>query len=285
MIQIGTYNYLKIKNTSAEGVILTDGEQEVFLPEREAPKEINPGDELFVFVYHHKDGRIVATTKRPYACAGDFAYLKVVDKNESGTFMDLGIDKDLFIPSNKQKYNLEVGGKYVVYLYVDEHNGKLTATTWLEDEIDTDLSDLEEGDEVNMLIYDESDLGYSAIINNKHEGLLYKDEVYEDLEIGELRIGYIKKIRKENNKIDLSLRQIGFDFILDSKHQLLELIKENGGVLNLGDKSSPDDIRKQLKMSKKAFKQVIGGLYKQRLITISDYETRLVPQVTDEEAD
>ncbi|HEY0771626.1 MAG TPA: RNA-binding protein, partial [Sphingobacteriaceae bacterium] len=203
----------------------------------------------------------------------------------SGTFMDLGIDKDLFIPSNKQKYNLEVGGKYVVYLYVDEHKGKLTATTWLEDEIDTDLSDLEEGDEVNMLIYDESDLGYSAIINNKHEGLLYRDEVYEDLEIGELRIGYIKKIRKENNKIDLSLRQIGFDFILDSKHQLLELIKENGGVLNLGDKSSPDEIRKQLKMSKKAFKQVIGGLYKQRLITISDYETRVVPQETDEEAD
>jgi uncharacterized protein len=285
MIQIGTYNYLKVKNTSPEGIILTDGEQDVLLPAHQAPQQVNPDEELLVFVYHHKDGRVIATTKRPYACAGDFAFLKVVDKNDSGTFMDLGIDKDLFIPSNKQKQNLEVGQRYVVYIYVDEHNGKLTATTWLEDEIDTDLSDLEEGDEVNLLIYNESDLGYSAIINNRHEGLLYRDEVYENLKIGESRVGYIKKIRKENNKVDLSLRQLGFDFILDSKDQLLDILKENGGVLDLGDKSSPEQIRQRLKMSKKAFKQVVGGLYKQRLITISDYETRLVPQKIDETAD
>lgn len=277
MIKIGTYNYLKIKNTSPDGVILTDGEQEVLLPANEL-RSAASGDELLVFVYHHKDGRIVATSKQPYACAGDFAYLKVVDKNESGTFMDLGIDKDLFIPSNKQKYNLEVGRSYVVYLYIDEQNGKLTATTWLEDKIDTNLDDLEEGEEVSLLIFDESDLGYSAIINNKQAGLLYRDEVYEDLQIGETRTGYIKKIRKETNKVDLSLRQIGFDFILDSKERLLDLLKECGGVLDLGDKSSPDEIRQRLKMSKKAFKQVAGGLYKERLVTISDHEVRLVPQ-------
>lgn len=277
MIKIGTYSYLKIKSTSPEGVILTDGEQDVLLAGNEI-KSANPGDELLVFVYHHKDGRVVATTKQPYACAGDFACLKVVDKNDSGTFMDLGIDKDLFIPSNKQKYNLEVGRKYVVYLYIDNQNGKLTATTWLEDEIDTNLDDLEEGDEVNLLIFDESDLGYSAIINNKHAGLLYRDEVYEELKIGDTRSGYIKKIRKESNKVDLSLRQIGFDFILDSKTQLIDILKENGGTLNLGDKSSPDEIRRRLKMSKKAFKQVIGGLYKERLVTISDHEVQLVPQ-------
>lgn len=285
MIQIGTYNYLKVKNTSPEGIILTDGDQDVLLPAHQAPQQVNPDEDLLVFVYHHKDGRVIATTQRPYACAGDFAFLKVVDKNDSGTFMDLGIDKDLFIPSNKQKHNLEVGQRYVVYIYVDEHNGKLTATTWLEDEIDTDLSDLEEGDEVNLLIYNESDLGYSAIINNRHEGLLYRDEVYETLQIGESRVGYIKKIRKESNKVDLSLRQLGFDFILDSKNQLLDILKENGGVLDMGDKSSPEQIRQRLKMSKKAFKQVLGGLYKQRLITISDYETRLVPQKIDETAD
>ena len=276
MIEVGTYNYLRVKDISPEGVILTDGEQEVLLPGPLA-QPVDTGDELLVFLYHHKDGRVVATTKKPYACAGDFSFLKVVDKNESGTFLDMGIDKDLFVPSSKQKYNLQVGRRYVVYVYVDQENGKLTATTWLEDKVSTDLSDLEEGDEVNLLICDESDLGYSAIINNKHIGLLYRDEVYEQLEIGDSLVGYIKKIRTGDNKIDLSTRRIGFDFILDSKQQLLEILKENNGVLHLGDKSSPDEIRSQLKMSKKSFKQVIGGLYKERLVTISDYETKLLP--------
>ena len=283
MIKIGTYNYLKVKNTSPEGLILTDGEQEVLLPDFKQSAEI--GEELLVFVYHQKDGGIIATSKRPYACAGDFAFLKVVDKNASGTFMDLGIDKDLFIPSEKQLYPLEKGKRYVVYVYLDKLEGKLTATTWLEDKVETDLSDLEEGDEVSLMIYDKSDLGYSAIINNKYIGLLYRNEVYEELEIGESRVGYIKKIREENNKIDLSLRQVGFDFILDSRDVVLNILKKNGGVLNLGDKSSPEEIRDRLKMSKKAFKQVIGGLYKQRLITMTENEIRLVPEEKDLEAE
>ncbi|NEU08024.1 RNA-binding protein [Flavihumibacter sp. R14] len=282
MIHIGTYNYLKVKSITPEGLILTDGEQDVILPESQ---DAQVGDELFVFVYHHKDGRIMATGKRPYAAVGDFAYLKVVDETENGSFMDIGIDKDLFVPASKQEQPLQLGKKYVVYLYVDQHDGKLTATTWLDDKVDTDLSDLEEGDEVSLLICDTSELGYSAIINNKYMGLLYRNEVYEELNIGESRVGYIKKIRPEDNKVDLSLRPLGFDFILDSRDSLLDILKETGGVLALGDKSSPDDIRQQLKMSKKAFKQVIGGLYKQRLITISDYEIRLVPQQHDPHAD
>ena len=223
----------------------------------------------------------MATSKRPYAAAGDFAYLKVVDETDNGSFMDIGIDKDLFVPSSKQEQPLQLGKKYVVYLYVDQHDGKLTATTWLDDKVETDLSDLEEGDEVSMLIFDSSELGYSVIFNNKYMGLLYRNEVYEELETGESRVGYIKKIRPADNKVDLSLRPLGFDFILDSRDSVLDMLRETGGVLGLGDKSSPDDIRQQLKMSKKAFKQVIGGLYKQRLITISDYEVRLIPQDAD----
>jgi uncharacterized protein len=285
MIEIGTYNYLKTKHKTGEGLILKDDQQDVLLPAHEVPKDLDYNEELFVFVYHHKDGRLVATTKRPYACVGDFALLKVVDKTENGAFMDLGIDKDLFIPSNKQKHPLEAGKKYVVYVYLDEHNGKLIGSTWLEDFVETDFEDLEEGDEVSLLIADETELGYSAIINNKYIGLLYHNEVYEDLEIGELRQGYIKKIREADHKIDLSLRQIGFDFILDSKETLLEILKENNGVLNLGDKSSPEEIRQRLKMSKKAFKQVIGGLYKERLITLSDHEIRLLPKEQEEDAE
>lgn len=281
MVQIGTYNYLKVKNTTPEGLILTDGEQDVLLPEK---KDAETGEELFVFVYHHKDGRVMATSKRPYAAVGDFAFLKVVDETDNGSFMDIGIEKDLFVPANKQEHPLELGKKYVVYVYLD-NDGKLTATTWLDDKVDTDLSDLEEGDEVSLLICDSSDLGYSAIINNKYMGLLYRNEVYEDLEIGETRVGYIKKIRPEDNKVDLSMRPLGFDFILDSRDAVLDILKESGGVINLGDKSSPDEIRQQLKMSKKAFKQVIGGLYKHRLITISDHEIRLVPEQHDQEAE
>jgi len=245
----------------------------------------DPGEELLVFVYHQKDGRVVATTKRPYACAGDFAFLKVVDKTDTGTYLDLGIEKDLFIPSTKQLHPLEKGKNYVVYVYLDKIDGKLTATTWLEDKVDTDLSNLEEGAEVSLLIYDKSDLGYSAIIDNKYMGLLYRNEVYEELEIGENRIGYIKKIREEDNKIDLSLRQVGFDFILDSREVVLNLLKENNGILDLGDKSSPEEIRDRLKMSKKAFKQVIGGLYKQRFITMTENEIRLATEEKDPEAE
>ena len=202
----------------------------------------------------------------------------MVDQTDNGSFLDLGIEKDLFLPASKQRRPIELGKEYVVFIYVDDNDGKLTASTWLEDNIETDLSDLEEGDQVSLLISEKSELGYSAIINNKYMGLLYADEVYEELRVGESRSGYIKKIRADINKIDLSLRPIGFDFILDSRDIVLDILKENGGILNLGDKSSPEEIRQRLKMSKKAFKQVIGGLYKQRLIALSDYDIKLLPE-------
>ena len=275
MIQIGTYNNLIINRKSSEGLILSDGEDDVLLPYIEVPADAEIGGSLFVFVYHQKDGRAVATTKRPYACAGDFAYLKVAGDSDHGAFMDIGIEKDVFVPSREQRQPMSKGKSYVVYLYSDERDKKLCASSWLEDHIPEGIPDLEEGDEVSLLIAERSELGFSAIINNKYIGLLYHNEVYEDLEIGESRQGYIKKIR-ENYKIDLSLRPVGFDFIIESKDFLLEYLKENKGFLDLGDKSSPEEIRYRLKMSKKAFKQVIGGLYKQRLITISDYEIKLV---------
>lgn len=284
MIQIGTYNYLRVKKASSDELILTDGDQEAVLPVLKGDEALEEGEELFVFCFHHKDGRIFTTRKRPYAAVGDFAFLKVTDQTDNGSFLDIGIEKDLFVPASKQRNPLQLGQEYVVFIYLDE-DGKLTASTWLEDNIDTDLTDLEEGDQVSLLISDKSDLGYSAIINNKYMGLLYADEVYEELTIGESRAGYIKKIRTDINKIDLSLRPIGFDFILDSRDMVLDILKENGGVLSLGDKSSPEEIRQQLKMSKKAFKQVIGGLYKHRLITLSDHEIRLVKEENDPDSE
>ncbi len=277
MIQTGSYNTLRVKRIGYDGIILTDGETEVVYPEDSQLAAVQAGDELFVFVYHDKEGRLVATSDRPLACVGDFACLEVVGETDKGAFIDIGIDKDVFVPKREQKRPMHRGEKHVVFLYLDERDERICASSWLEDYADHNVSDLEEGEEVSLLIADRSDLGYNAIINNKYIGLLYHNELYEALEMGEMRQGYVKKIR-ENQKVDLSLRPIGFDFILESKDVVLDVLRKNGGVLKLGDKSAPEDVRHQLKMSKKAFKQVIGGLYKQRLIEISDYEIKLLEE-------
>lgn len=277
MIEVGKYNELRfIKKTDA-GLILTDGEKEVLLPYVLAPEGVQAGDNLHVFVYIHSDGRLMATTETPLATVGEFALLTVVDKNEEGVFMDMGIGKDVFVPEREQKRPMQVGQKYVVYLYSDEKNGKITASSRLADFIDQDEHDLEQGDEVSLMITEESDLGYSAIINQKYMGLLYHNEVFEDLKPGDIRRGFIKKIREEN-KIDLSLQVIGFRHILDLKDSLMIDLEQNNGSILLGDKSSPEEIYNRLKISKKAFKKAIGSLYKERLIEISDFEIKIVPK-------
>lgn len=278
MIEIGKFNELRfIKKTDA-GLILTDGEKEVLLPYQHAPEGVQAGDNLHVFVYIHSDGRLMATTETPLAMVGEFALLTVVDQNEQGVFMDMGIGKDVFVPEREQKRPMQTGQKYVVFLYTDEKNDRITASSRLSDFIDQDEHDLEQGDEVNLLITEESDLGYSAVINQRYMGLLYHNEVFEDLKAGDQRRGFIKKIR-EGNKIDLSLQVIGFRHILDLKDSLMINLEEHNGSILLGDKSSPEDIYNKLKISKKAFKKAIGSLYKERLIEISDYEIKLVPKV------
>jgi len=278
MIEIGKFNELRFIKKTDTGLILTDGEKEVLLPYLHAPEGVQAGDNLHVFVYIHSDGRLMATTETPLAMVGEFALLTVVDQNEQGVFMDMGIGKDVFVPEREQKRPMKTGQKYVVFLYTDEKNDRITASSRLSDFIDQDEHDLEQGDEVNLLITEESDLGYSAVINQKYMGLLYHNEVFEDLKAGDQRRGFIKKIR-EGNKIDLSLQVIGFRHILDLKDSLMISLEEHNGSILLGDKSSPEEIYNRLKISKKAFKKAIGSLYKERLIEISDYEIKLVPKV------
>ena len=220
MIGIGKYNELRfIKKTDA-GLILTDGEKEVLLSYVHAPEGVQPGDNLHVFVYIHSDGRLMATTETPLAFVDDFAFLTVVDQNEQGVFMDMGIGKDVFVPEREQRRPMHTGQKYVVYLYTDQKNDRITASSRLTDFIEQDEHDLEEGDEVSLLIAEVSDLGYSAIINQRYMGLIYRNEVFEDLQPGDVKRGFIKKIREEN-KIDLSLQVIGFRHILDLKDSLM----------------------------------------------------------------
>jgi uncharacterized protein len=280
MIQIGKFNELEYKRKTVAGLILGNDDQEVLLPFNYAPKNVEPGDTLNVFVYLHSDGRILATTQTPFAVAGEFAYLKVVEVTEIGAFMDLGIDKDVFVPKSEQKRPMRISEKHVVYIYVDKRTDRLLGSSRISNFVEVDEFDVEMGDEVELLIWDQSELGYSAIINQKYMGLLYRNELYEKLEIGETRKGYIKKIREEN-LIDLTLQPLGYKHILDTKETLLNKLKENEGRLSLGDKSSPDEIYRELKISKKAFKKTSGALYKERLIEISDYEIRLVKENED----
>jgi len=280
MVEIGKFNELRFIKKTENGLILTEGEKEVLLPYVYAPEGAEIGDNLHVFVYIHSDGRLMATTETPIAQVDEFAFLEVVDENENGAFMDMGIGKDVFVPNKEQKRPMKIGQKYVVFLYNDEKTERITASSYLNDFINQDEHDLEEGDEVRLLITDESDLGFSAIINQRFMGLLYRNEVFEDLKPGDQKRGFIKKIR-EGNKIDLSLQVIGFKHILDLKDSLMVDLQENNGSILLGDKSSPEDIYNRLKISKKAFKKAIGSLYKERLITISDHEIKLVPKQQD----
>lgn len=275
MIATGQYNDLRAVKKTDTGLILTDGEDEALLPYMDVPKDIQTGDHLNVFVYTNKEGKRIATTKRPKACVGDFAYLTVVDDNEDGAFLDIGLEKDIFVPLREQKRPMFRGDRHVVYVFLDERNGRMTASSKLLDFAEEEDIDLEEGDEVSLLIADRSDLGYNAIIDNKYIGLLYANELFDAIQPGEVRKGWVKKIRI-GGKIDLSLQPMGYGHILDNKDAVLEALEDAGGVIPLGDKSDPDAIYARFGISKNAFKKVIGGLYKDRLITLSDHEIRLV---------
>lgn len=281
MIEIGKYNELRIQSKTEAGLNLTDGDKLVVLPYQYVPNGIEIGDNINVFVFIQKDGRLTATTQKAYAEVGDFAFLKVVSDGDEGVFMDLGIDKDVYVPKREQKRPMQKGYKYVVYLYLDENNDRLLASSKLYDFVEEDGFDFEEGDEVSLLITEETDLGYNAIINNTYIGLLYNNEVFDDIQPGDRRKGWIKKIRVEG-KIDLTLQPSGYGHILDSKEMILKELRKSGGVIELGDKSSPEDIYHRFQISKSAFKNTIGSLYKERLIMLSDDSIRLL---TDEDAD
>lgn len=284
MIEIGKYNDLRVEKQITGGFILSDGEKEVFLPLHHAEKNISEGDNIFVFVYINKEGTLVATSEKPYACVGDFACLKVIDENRDGSFMDLGIDKDVFVPKREQKRKMIKGESYVVYLYLDENTDRMLASSRLSAFVEEDEIDLEEREEVSLLIAEATDLGFNAIINNKYIGLLYQNELFSYIHPGDVKKGWVKRFRIDK-KIDLSLQPLGYEHILDLKDTLLmELKRSENGIIPLGDKSSPEEIYKRFQISKGAFKKTIGALYKERLIALSDYEIRLLP-ASEQEAE
>lgn len=270
MIKLGDYNNLTVKKTVDFGVYLDGGEQgEILLPTRYVPENLAIGDEIKVFIYHDNEGRLIATTDRPYATVGQFAFLEVREATSVGAFLDWGIMKDLLVPFREQKVEMLAGRRYIVYVREDQLSGRIVASSKVDKFLNNTPPAYEYNQEVSLLIYEENELGFKAIINNQHSGLLFRNEVFSRIQIGDLLKGYIKNVR-EDTKIDLSIKPLGFAKIGGLADQVLEELRRQKGFIPVNDKTDPDTIYRLFNSSKKAFKQAIGTLYKQQLIRIEN---------------
>ncbi|MGZ5010911.1 MAG: CvfB family protein [Methylobacter sp.] len=276
MINIGKINKLNVVKQQGADVYLSDSisGKKVLLADSKLPANCKVGDTLDVFVYVDSEGHLAATAKKPLAELGDVAWLKVVSLNYVGAFLDWGLPKDLLVPFSEQYHEMEVGRSYLVKVFLDEQN-RIAATTKIDKLLSDESDDFEVGQKVSLIIADKSDLGIKAIINNSHWGMLYENELFRPVRKGQKIEGYIKQIR-EDRKIDLSLHQPGYGKVVSLTDSIIAKLKANNGVLMLSDKSPPEAIYAAFGVSKKVFKQAIGALYKQQLITIDKNGIKLV---------
>jgi len=277
VVKIGKYNTLRVIKEVDFGVYL-DGENEgeILMPIRYVPKNCQVGDFVDVFLYLDSEDRPIATTEIPYAQVGEFAMLRVKSVNKIGTFLDWGIMKDLLVPFREQKVTMIEGRSYLVYIYEDAESRRIVASAKLNKFLDKTVPEYTIGQEVDLVVESETDLGYKAIVNNLHWGILYENEVFEQLAKGLKIKGYIKKIRTDN-KIDLSLQPLGYEKVDPITQMIIDELKKEGGFIAVSDKSDAELVYKVFGISKKTFKQAIGALYKRRLITIGTDGIRLNP--------
>lgn len=275
MLQIGVYHTLKIDRETKVGLFLTNGKDDVLLPNKYVPNDFTIGDDLTVFVYLDHEERPVATTLKPFISLNSFAVLKVSYINSFGAFLNWGMEKDLFAPFKEQARPMEKDKRYIVTMYLDKQTGRLAASSKINQFLDKEPLDVEVGQEVDLMVSHITEIGINVIINGKFRGLAYQNEVFETVSPGYKTKGYIKTIRPDG-KIDVSFQKQGFEAIDDSAQQVLEALKQNDGVLRLNDNSHPEEIKSVLKMSKKTFKKAIGSLYKQKLIDINNEGIQLV---------
>ena len=276
MAEVGKQNSLKVLKELDFGMYLDGGDLgEILLPIRYVPKDAKIGDTLDVFIYLDSEDRIIATTEKPLAAVGDFAVLQVVQVNSTGAFLDWGLMKDLFLPFSEQRLKVEEGDWCMVHVYIDQHTNRIEASAKVEDFLDKTPHEFKVGDEVDAVLYAKTDLGFKAIINNAYIGMVYNKDVFRKQERGKQIKAYIKQVR-EDKKIDLILDKPGREKVDEISTQILEKLKEHGGFIPLMDKSPADDVYKMFGISKKTFKQAIGGLYKARLITLEENGIKLI---------
>ncbi|WP_077416833.1 CvfB family protein [Chryseobacterium sp. JV274] len=274
-MQLGKTQTLTISEQINSGWILVDESGEkAFLPKIFIQDEKETGDEVEVFVYQDDD-KLKATTEIPLAEVGEFAVMSCVQSLPSGAFMDWGIIKDLFIPYKQQKTKIIEGKRYLVYIYVDEDMELITGTTKFKRNPQYDDLPFQKGDKVDLLMMNESELGWNVVINKQYIGLIYASDVFKKLYPLSEEKGYIKMIR-EDGKIDISLQLDGFENIDEFKQKIINRLEENYGLLYVSDKSSPEEIKNEFQMSKKNFKKAIGGLYKDKIIDILDDKIKLL---------
>jgi len=276
MAILGKVNPLKVVKIVDFGVYLDGGSDgEILMPKRYVPEVCEIGDTVSVFIYNDSEDRLIATTEKPYVMVGEFAALEVVEVNEVGAFLDWGLMKNLMVPFREQKLKMEEGRRYPVFVFVDFDSKRITASAKIEKFVDESKPDLEVGQEVDLLIYKKTDMGWKAVINQQYTGVLYDNEIFKEIHTGETMKGFVKQIRPDD-KIDLMLQKAGFEKIDDFALKLHALLKEADGFLPFTDKSLADDIYEEFGISKKTFKKAVGDLYRKRQILLEPDGIRLV---------
>lgn len=276
MLKAGRNHTLTVSRISDYGLYLENEEHdEVLLPNRYVSLTDKPGDTKEVFVYHDSEDRLVATTETPLLRVGEVGYLKVVDKTVHGAFLDWGLTgKDLFLPNRNQQGGILAGHRYIVYLYEDSVTGRCVATTKLKSFIDNDEITVRLREEVDLIVASESPIGYRVIVDNRHWGMLYRNQLFREVAVGDRLRGYVRRIT-EDNRIDVSLQHTGFAQVKDSAQTLLQLLHDNGGRLPLTDASDPAEVQRLTAMSKKVFKRSAGMLLKRGDIEMTDREIKI----------
>ncbi len=268
MIQLGSYNTLKILRNTRVGLFLGDADvDDLLLPKKYAPEHMEVGQEIEVFCYLDQEERPVATTQRPYVTRNSFACLKVAQVNDFGAFLDWGLEKHLFVPFREQQVKMEEGRSYIIYCYLDPKSQRMVGSSRWSKFLDNTTLEVGLRQQVELLIARTSDLGWDVIVNDKHRGLIFHNQVFRELKVGERLPGYIRHIRPDQ-KLDVVLEPIGLEKLEPAAEKIYQRLHETGGVLKLHDKSSPELIQRELQMSKKTFKKAIGSLYRAKKIEL-----------------
>ncbi len=266
-IRIGSYNHLNVQSRSDFGMYLNLGEDRVLLPNKYVPEDLMIGGSIDVFVYTDSEDRLVATTLEPNGIVGDFVFLEAKDVVSFGTFMDWGLEKDLLVPKMEQQDRMDPGKKYLTKICLDEETQRVYGTTKISVNCNKNTSGLTAGQAVDLIVHSITNIGIMAVIDNQYYGMLYLNETYQDLSVGDRCKGFVMRVR-EDKKVDLTLKKPGFGSVEGSAKEIVDIVTKAGGFISCHDKSSPEEIRKVFSMSKKEFKRAIGGLYKKGILDL-----------------
>lgn len=279
MLEIGKINTLNVNRETDNGVYLDGGDHgEILMPKKFVTDEVKEKAVAEVFVYTDSEDRLVATTETPLAMVGEFAQLQVKATSTFGAFLDWGLPKDLLVPFREQRSKMQEGKSYWVYVYLDLLSNRIAASAKLNKFLDNTPPEYEVGEEVDLIIMEETDLGYKAIVNLEHSGMLYKNQIFQDIQLGAKIKGYVSKVRSDE-KIDLMLEKPGYEKVDAISQKIVDELKECHGFMAVSDKSSPEMIHAMFGVSKKNFKKAIGALYKKRLIAFESDGIKLIGKV------